>query len=119
METYKMYVSVTNQRVYIYPDDSPWEYEVDVTREYVPVFQNLFEQSNELENMNFFRSHFPSYRIILVVLTRKSNCERKKCMHLSMNSLTMNHKKLLNRCRIFVELIFIVRYNWTKGWDSI
>lgn len=59
MEKYKMYVSVVNQRVYFYPDDSPWEYEVEVTREYVPVFQNLFEQVNSHENLNFYRSHFP------------------------------------------------------------
>ena len=31
MEKYKMYVSVVNQQVYHQPDDSPWEYEVDVT----------------------------------------------------------------------------------------
>ena len=39
-----MYVSVMNQRVYHHPDDSPWEYEVDVEREYVPIFQRLFNQ---------------------------------------------------------------------------
>ena len=59
MQKYKMYVSIVNQRVYFYPDDSPWEYEVDVTREYVPVFESIFEQTNALDNINFYRSHFP------------------------------------------------------------
>ena len=42
MEKYKMYVSVMNQQIYHHPDDSPWEYEVNVTSEYVPVFHRLF-----------------------------------------------------------------------------
>ena len=54
-----MYVSVVNQQVYFYPDDSPWEYEVVVTDRYVPVFQRLFDQAGTLESMNFLRSHFP------------------------------------------------------------
>lgn len=58
MEKYKAYVSVANQRVYFQPDLSVWEYEVSLEREYIPIFQNLFEQTNEMENMNFFRSHF-------------------------------------------------------------
>jgi hypothetical protein len=59
MEKYKMYVSVVNQRVYTYPHDSPWEYEVHVDKNYVPIFQNLFEQSNALEFRNFLRAHLP------------------------------------------------------------
>ncbi|WP_438312090.1 transposase [Sporosarcina sp. FA9] len=59
MEKYKAYVSVANQRVYFQPDVSAWEYEVSLEREYIPIFQNLFEQTNEMENMNFYRSHFP------------------------------------------------------------
>jgi len=57
MEKYKMYVSVVNQQVYHYPDDSPWEYEVNVESQYVPVFHRLFSQINELEYRNFLRSH--------------------------------------------------------------
>lgn len=59
MKKYKMYVSVVNQRVYFYPDDSPWEYEVIVPEGYVRVFQRLFEQTDTLELLNFVRSHFP------------------------------------------------------------
>ena len=32
MEKYKMYVSVVHQQVYHHPDDSPWEYEVNVRK---------------------------------------------------------------------------------------
>ena len=54
-----MYVSVVNQQVYNYPDDSPWEFEVDVESEYVPIFHRLFKQIDELEFRNFLRSHLP------------------------------------------------------------
>jgi hypothetical protein len=59
MEKYKMYVSVVNQQVYYQPDDSPWEYEVEVTSEYLPVFHRLFTQMNQLEFRNFLRAHLP------------------------------------------------------------
>lgn len=59
MEKYKLYVSLTDQRVYNYPDDSPWEFEVNVTREFVPIFHRLFEQVSELEMRNFWRAHLP------------------------------------------------------------
>ncbi|KXH86902.1 transposase [Sporosarcina sp. HYO08] len=59
METYKMYVSVKDQQVYQYPDDSPWEYAVEIPRAYIPIFSRLFEQMNQLEFRNFFRSHLP------------------------------------------------------------
>ena len=39
--------------------DSPWEYEVDVPSDYVPVFHRLFTQMNELESRNFYRAHLP------------------------------------------------------------
>lgn len=54
-----MYVSVTDQRVYNYPDDAPWEYQINVQQSFVPVFHRLFEQVNELEFENFLRSHLP------------------------------------------------------------
>ena len=59
MEKYKMYVSVVNQQVYHQPDDSPWEYEVDVTKEYIPIFHRLFHQMDRLEVRNFLRAHLP------------------------------------------------------------
>lgn len=59
MEKYKMYVSIMHQQIYNYPDDSPWEFEVDVEREYVPIFHRLFNQIDELEYRNFLRSHLP------------------------------------------------------------
>ncbi len=59
MEKHKMYVSISDQRVYTHPHDSPWDYEVVVTQEYIPVFYNLFEQTYELEFRNFFRAHLP------------------------------------------------------------
>ena len=59
MEKCKMYVSVKNQQVYHYPHDSPWEYEVEIPREYVPIFGRLFSQQTDLEFLNFFRAHLP------------------------------------------------------------
>lgn len=59
MEKYRLYVSVTNQRVYHYPDDSPWEYKIEVKREFVPIFHRLFEQVDKLEFENFLRAHLP------------------------------------------------------------
>ncbi|MFJ7936338.1 transposase [Sporosarcina sp. NPDC096371] len=62
MEKYKMYVSVVNQQVYHHPDDSPWEYEVEVAREYVPIFDRLFIQVDQIEYRNFLKSHLPLLR---------------------------------------------------------
>lgn len=59
MQKYRLYVSLTDQRVFSFPDDSPWDYEINVTREYVPIFHRLFDQVNELELRNFFRAHLP------------------------------------------------------------
>jgi len=59
MEKYNMYVSVTHQQIYHHPDDSPWEYEIKVTEEHIPVFHRLFAQVDELELRNFVRSHLP------------------------------------------------------------
>lgn len=56
---YKMYVSVVDQKVHLHPDDSPWEYEVEVPQKYVPIFHTLFKQQAELEDINFLRSHLP------------------------------------------------------------
>jgi len=54
-----MYVSVVHQQVYHQPHDSPWEYEVDVPNEYVPIFHRLFTQMDRLEFRNFLRAHLP------------------------------------------------------------
>lgn len=59
MEKCELYVSVTDQRVYNHPDDAPWEYKIEVQREFVPIFHRLFEQMNELEFQNFLRAHLP------------------------------------------------------------
>ncbi|BAQ08477.1 transposase [Bacillus sp. OxB-1] len=59
MEKMKLYVSVANQQVYPYPQDSPWEYEVEITREAAPVFKRIFNQMDYLEIRNFFRAHLP------------------------------------------------------------
>lgn len=56
---YKMYVSIVEQKVHFHPDDSLWEYEVEVPREYIPIFHSLFKQTAELEFRNFLRAHLP------------------------------------------------------------
>ncbi|WP_391116552.1 transposase [Psychrobacillus sp. L3] len=55
----KVYVSVTNKKVFSYPDESPWEFEVVANREIIPVFQKLFEQLSTVEASNFWRAHIP------------------------------------------------------------
>lgn len=59
MSKHKMYVSIVNQKVYSHPDDSLWEYEVEVPQQYVKVFNGLFDQTAELEWRNFLRAHLP------------------------------------------------------------
>lgn len=59
MSKSKLYVSVINHRVYSYPDDSPWEYEITIDNENVRVFHRLFEQMRGLEFRNFLRAHLP------------------------------------------------------------
>lgn len=59
MKKCKLYVSITDQRVYHYPDDSPWEFEVEVNHSVVPIFNRLFKQMSDLEFNNFLRSHLP------------------------------------------------------------
>lgn len=55
----RLYVSVTDHRVFSYPDDSPWEYEIKIKSEDVRIFRRLFEQISNLEFRNFYRSHLP------------------------------------------------------------
>ncbi|ALC84644.1 MULTISPECIES: transposase [Bacillaceae] len=59
MDLKKVYVSVSHRKVYIYPDESPWEYEIVADREIIPVFQKLFEQLSDAEMSNFWRAHIP------------------------------------------------------------
>lgn len=59
MEKVKLYVSVVNQQVYSHPHDSPWEYEIAVTKEAAVIFKRLFNQMDRLEFRNFLRSHLP------------------------------------------------------------
>lgn len=59
MAVNKVYVSVTNKKVFSYPDESPWEFEVVANREIIPVFQKLFEQLSITETSNFWRAHIP------------------------------------------------------------
>ena len=59
MSLNKVYVSVTRRKVYIYPDESPWEFEVIANREIIPVFNKLFEQLGSVEASNFWRAHIP------------------------------------------------------------
>lgn len=56
-----MYVSIMHQQINYYPDDSPWEYEVEVAKEFVPIFHRLFHQMDRLEFINFLRSHLPYF----------------------------------------------------------
>lgn len=55
----RMYVSIANQQIYPHKHDSPWEYEVEMSREFLPVFRQLFTQMDRLEFRNFLRSHLP------------------------------------------------------------
>ncbi|MBB4826095.1 hypothetical protein HNO89_003332 [Sporosarcina luteola] len=55
----KLYVSVANQQVMTDKHASPWEYELTISKEYIPIFEHLFEQMNQLEFRNFLRSHLP------------------------------------------------------------
>ncbi len=58
-EKVKMFVSVIHQQIYPVSHVSPWEYEVEIDRNVVPVFQMLFNQIDRLEFDNFLRSHLP------------------------------------------------------------
>ncbi|MDN4607807.1 transposase [Sporosarcina highlanderae] len=53
----RMYVSIANQQIYSHKHDSPWEYEVEMSREFLPVFNQLFTQIDRLEFSNFLRGH--------------------------------------------------------------
>jgi len=55
----KLYVSVTNHKIYNYPDDSPWDYEIAIQNDHVPIFHKLFKQISHLEMRNFYRAHLP------------------------------------------------------------
>lgn len=59
MSLNKVYISVTQRKVYIYPNESPWEFEVIANRDIIPVFHKLFEQLGTVEASNFWRAHIP------------------------------------------------------------
>ena len=54
-----MYVSIANQQISSDKHASPWEYELSIHKEYIPVFEHLFDQMSQLELRNFLRSHLP------------------------------------------------------------
>ncbi|MDW0114990.1 MULTISPECIES: transposase [Sporosarcina] len=55
----KMYVSVQSQQVYPHKYASPWEYEVEMSREFLPIFEQIFREMDRLEFRNFLRAHLP------------------------------------------------------------
>lgn len=59
MSQNKVYVSISKRQLYLYPDESPWEFEVVANREIIPVFRKLFEQLGTVETSNFWRAHVP------------------------------------------------------------
>lgn len=59
MTVSKVYVSVVHRKVYAYPDESPWEFEINANQEIIPVFDKLFDQLNVVEIKDFWRSHIP------------------------------------------------------------
>ncbi|WOV86376.1 transposase [Sporosarcina oncorhynchi] len=58
-EKVKMYVSIGNQQIYPHKYASPWEYEVEMSKEFLPVFEEIFRQMDRLEFRNFLRAHLP------------------------------------------------------------
>ena len=56
---YTMYVSVIHQLVTVNKEDSPYEFEVKIPKDYIEIFDHLFDQTNELEFINFLRAHLP------------------------------------------------------------
>ncbi|MDW0110187.1 transposase [Sporosarcina aquimarina] len=56
---YTMYVSVVHQSINMHQHDSPYEFEVQIPKDYVEIFNHLFDQTNELEFINFLRAHLP------------------------------------------------------------
>lgn len=99
----KLYVSVTDQRVYHYPDDSPWEYEITVERSVVPIFNRLFKQMTDLEFRNFCGPIYPIFHIIQIEIIMTLICGHKKFMQLFMSSRTNRRNVLLKSYLIFVE----------------
>ena len=59
MSDCKAYVSVSNRKIYAYPSESPWEFEITTTQEMIPVFYRLFDQLNYADIKCFWRAHVP------------------------------------------------------------
>ena len=119
MEKYKMYVSVVDQRVYSFPDDSTWEYEVDIERDYVPIFQRLFDQQNDLEFQNFFRAHLPYLPYHYDRVNHDVDLRTKKVYALIHEFTDEESKALYRTVAVFPLIGCFPPIHWMKGRDSI
>ncbi|MER2263191.1 MAG: transposase [Psychrobacillus sp.] len=59
MTEVKAYVSLSQRKVYLYPDESPWEYEITARQDIIPVFETLFYQLYHKDMNTFWRAHVP------------------------------------------------------------
>lgn len=55
----KYYVSLSNKKILPVPVDASSEFEVEIDRTFVSVFERLFKQMDDLEMRNFLRAHLP------------------------------------------------------------
>lgn len=59
MSKQPIYVSVSHHQLIQHPEESPWEFKIEVEREFLPVFEKIFNQIEDIEVKNFLRAHLP------------------------------------------------------------
>ncbi|MEG0259092.1 MAG: transposase [Lysinibacillus sp.] len=59
MNRQKVYLSVANQTYFTSPHIGPWNFELDVDRQALQVFEKIFQQMQLLEISNMWRAQLP------------------------------------------------------------
>ncbi|MEK4759061.1 transposase [Viridibacillus sp. FSL E2-0187] len=54
-----LYVSIANQRYYTSPDESPWEFKLQIEPQYIKIFDQLFNQAEYFDGKSIWRAQLP------------------------------------------------------------
>lgn len=59
MDRHRVYFSLTNRTYYTNPHVAPWNFELNIDRQALDVFEKIFQQMQLLELQNIWRSQLP------------------------------------------------------------
>ena len=115
MDRHRVYFSLTNRTYYTNPHVGPWNFELNIDRQALDVFEKIFQQMQLLELKNIWRSQLPYVPYHLDSENDEIDLRLKNYMHWCMSMgmliqklLWSNYRILINVSSFFVARLFLM-----------